>query len=66
VITKEGKQIGYDYLILAPGIQLDWHKVKGLPEAIGHDVVCNNYASEYVNSTWENIQQSTGGNAIFT
>lgn len=66
VITKEGKRIGYDYLIVAPGIQLDWHKVKGLPEAIGHNGVCSNYAYEYVNSTWEDIQQFTGGNAIFT
>ena len=66
VITKEGKRIGYDHLIVAPGIQLDWHEVKGLPEAIGHDSVCSNYAYEYVNSTWEDIQQFTGGNAIFT
>ncbi len=66
VLTKEGKRIGYDYLIVAPGIQLDWHNVKGLPEGIGHDGVCSNYAYEYVNSTWEDVQQFTGGNAIFT
>ena len=66
VITQAGKRVGYDFLIVAPGIQLDWHKVKGLEDAIGHDGVCSNYAYEHVNSTWENIQQLKKGNAIFT
>ena len=30
--TKEGNTYTYDYLVVAPGIQLNWHLVKGLPE----------------------------------
>jgi len=66
VITKEGKLIYYEYLILAPGIQIDWHLIKGLKEAIGQDGVCSNYAYEYAPYTWEAIKNFKGGNAIFT
>lgn len=64
--TRDGKAISYDYLVVAPGIQIDWAKIKGLPEALGKNGVCSNYSYESVNSTWENIQNFKGGNAIFT
>jgi sulfide:quinone oxidoreductase len=64
--VKKGKEVQYDYLVVAPGIQLDWDKVKGLKEAIGKDGVCSNYAYEYVDKTWECLRTFTGGNAIFT
>jgi sulfide:quinone oxidoreductase len=57
----------YDYLVAAPGIQLDWHKVKGLKETLGKNGVCSNYAFEQASYTYEcikNIQQ--GQTAIFT
>jgi sulfide:quinone oxidoreductase len=66
VITSDGTRVGYEYLVVAPGMQLDWHKVKGLPEALGHDGVCSNYAYEHVDKTWEFIKAFKGGNAIFT
>ncbi len=66
VITREGKRIGYEYLILAPGIQIDWHSIKGLQQAIGHNGVCSNYAYHYAPYTWELIKNFQGGNAIFT
>ncbi|GIU80976.1 MAG: NAD(P)/FAD-dependent oxidoreductase [Acidobacteria bacterium] len=66
VVTKEGKHIGYDFLVVAPGIQIDWHKVKGLPEAITKDGVCSNYSYDTVDSTWRFISNFRGGNAIFT
>ncbi|MGE0684466.1 MAG: FAD/NAD(P)-binding oxidoreductase [Candidatus Binatia bacterium] len=66
VVTQGGKRIKYDYLVVAAGIQIDWEKIKGLQEAIGHDGVCSNYSYEYVDKTWEFIRNFTGGNAIFT
>lgn len=66
VITQSGKRIGYDYLVVCPGIQIDWDKIKGLPEAIGKDGVCSNYSYEYVDKTWEFIKNTKSGNAIFT
>lgn len=63
--TRDGKKIGYDYLVVAPGLQIDWHKIKGLPEALGKDGVCSNYSYGSAGSTWENIRDFKGGNAVF-
>ena len=32
VITGTGKRVEYDYLVLCPGIQIDWHRIKGLEQ----------------------------------
>ncbi|OKH11794.1 pyridine nucleotide-disulfide oxidoreductase [Fischerella major NIES-592] len=66
VITRSGKQIYYDYLVLCPGIQIDWHLIEGLQEALGKGGVCSNYAFEYAPYTWEVIRSFQGGNALFT
>lgn len=66
VLTEQQKKVSYDYLVVAPGMQLNWSHVKGLPEAIGRNGVCSNYAYEYVQSTWEAIRNFSGGRAIFT
>jgi len=66
VVTESGKRIGYDFLVVCPGIQIDWDKIKGLPESIGKDGVCSNYSYEYVDKTWEFIRKTKQGNAIFT
>ena len=66
VVTDGGNKVGYDYLIVAAGLQIDWDKIKGLPETIGKDGVCSNYSYQYVESTWEFIKNFKGGNAIFT
>ncbi len=66
LLTKGGQKISYDFLIVAAGIQIDWHKVKGLPEAIGKEGVCSNYSYQTVDSTWQFIRSFVGGNAIFT
>lgn len=64
--TVSGTTIAYDTLVVAPGIQIDWGVIDGLEEAIGHDGVCSNYSYELVDSTWEAIQATQEGNAIFT
>ncbi|OKH38805.1 pyridine nucleotide-disulfide oxidoreductase [[Phormidium ambiguum] IAM M-71] len=66
VLTKEGLQVEYDYLIVCPGIQINWHLIKGLKEAIGKNGVTSNYSSIYAPYTWELIKNFQGGNAIFT
>jgi sulfide:quinone oxidoreductase len=64
--TQAGKQISYDYLVVCPGLQIDWDKIPGVKEAVGKDGVCSNYSYDTVNSTWENIRNFKGGNAVFT
>jgi sulfide:quinone oxidoreductase len=64
--TASGQTIGYDFLVVAPGIQLNWGAIKGLPEALGKDGVCSNYSYDSVDKTWEFIHAFRGGTAIFT
>lgn len=64
LVTNSGLRIGYDFLVMAPGIQVDWHKIKGLPEALGHDGVCSNYSYQHVDKTWEFIRTFKGGNVL--
>ncbi len=66
VITRGGQRVSYDFLVMAPGIQLNWAGVTGLPGAIGRDGVCSNYSYEHVSKTWEFIRSFQGGTAIFT
>lgn len=66
VILADGTDLGYNYLIAAPGIQLNWGDIKGLKETLGKNGVCSNYSFETAPYTWECIQQTKGGKAIFT
>lgn len=66
IVTDSGRTIGYDYLVLAPGIQLDWKKIKGLEGHLGKDGLCSNYAYDQCEQTWETIRTFRGGNALFT
>jgi len=66
VVTQDGRRIEYDYLIVCPGIQIDWDKIEGLRDAIGKDGVTSNYSKDYAPYTWEVIKNFPGGNAIFT
>lgn len=64
--TARGTRVEYEYLVVAPGIQINWGQIKGLKEALGRDGVCSNYAYEYVDKTWQFIREFKGGTAIFT
>lgn len=68
VTTGNGDTISYDYLVVAAGIQIDWHLIPGLKESVGKagTGVCSNYSYATVNSTWDNISNFKGGTAIFT
>lgn len=66
VVTRDGSVVAYDYLILAPGIQINWHLIKGLKESLGKGGVTSNYSKDYAPYTWETIQNFQGGTAIFT
>lgn len=66
ITLADGTDLGYDYLIAAPGIQLNWGEIKGLKENLGKNGVCSNYSFETAPYTWECIQNTKGGKAIFT
>lgn len=58
--------VAYEYLIVAPGIQLNWGDIKGLKETIGKNGVCSNYSVDYASYTWECLKNFKGGKALFT
>ncbi|WP_405906206.1 FAD/NAD(P)-binding oxidoreductase [Streptomyces sp. NBC_00828] len=66
VALGDGRRLGYDFLVMAPGLQLDWNGMPGLAEAIGHDRVTSNYAPEYAPRTWDLIRGMRSGTAVFT
>jgi sulfide:quinone oxidoreductase len=66
VRTRGGLRVGYDFLVVAPGIQLDWDKVAGLREALETEHVSSNYDVRLAPKTWRLIQRFQGGTALFT
>lgn len=66
-VTAVGNQTySYKYLVVAPGIQINWHLIRGLEDALGKDGVCSNYSERYVEKTWEFIRKHRSGPALFT
>ncbi|EGD77928.1 flavo-binding protein [Salpingoeca rosetta] len=66
VVTQNGDEFTYDFLVVAAGFQLDWDKIKGLKDALGKDGVTSNYSPKSCEKSWEFMQAFKGGNAIFT
>ena len=64
VTTKDGNLFSYDYLIVAPGIQLNWDAVQGLKDAIGKHGVTSNYSFNYAPYTFECLQNIKAGDTI--
>ncbi|MBK7083447.1 MAG: NAD(P)/FAD-dependent oxidoreductase [Flavobacteriales bacterium] len=65
VVLASGEAIGYDHLLVCPGIQLDWNAVKGLQENLGKNGVCSNYSFTHAPYTWECIKGLKKGKAVF-
>jgi sulfide:quinone oxidoreductase len=66
VTTRGGQKLRYRDLVVAPGIQLDWHRVEGLADAVGKDGITSNYRYDTVEYTWKLLREVSSGNALFT
>lgn len=66
VRTEGGKALRYGQLVVAAGIQLDWHKIDGVVGQIGKGGIVSNYSEPHVEETWKAISGFQGGNAVFT
>lgn len=66
IVLDNNETVGYQYLIVAPGIQLNWHEIKGLKETLGKNGVCSNYSVELAPYTWDCLSHFKGGKALFT
>lgn len=65
ILLDNGGKLEYDYLIVAAGIQLNWHEIKGLKETLGKNNVTSNYSFEHASYTFECLKNFKGGKAIF-
>src|SRR5208282_3625770 len=65
VATRSGARISYDFLIVAPGLELNWEAIAGLREAVGNGSVSTNYTYENAPQTWDLIRNFKGGTALF-
>lgn len=66
VTSTAGNKYTYDYLVVCPGIQLDYHKIKGLEGNLGKNGITSNYLFQYAPYTYECLQNTKKGKAIFT
>ncbi|MFV0417333.1 MAG: FAD-dependent oxidoreductase [Dysgonomonas sp.] len=69
ISTAENGKITYDFLVLTPGLQINWHETEGISqERLGEGNVHSIYDFEGAQKTWAAIQEfsKTGGKGIFT
>jgi sulfide:quinone oxidoreductase len=66
VRLSDGRIIRYSWLVMCPGLKLDWGNIEGLDETLGRNGVCSNYRPDMAEYTWTLIQNFRGGTALFT
>ncbi len=66
VTLDNGDVLEYEFLVVAPGIKLDWQKIKGLEDTLGKNGVCSNYTFDNCRYTWDCLKSlKAGDNAVF-
>lgn len=66
LLLDNGGQVNYDYLVICPGLQLNWAGIEGLEETLGRNGVSSNYLLPYARYTWQCLQNMKSGRALFT
>jgi sulfide:quinone oxidoreductase len=66
IVTAGGRRLRYRFLVVAPGIQIDWDLIPGLAAGIASGPVTSNWSYDTVDKTWELIRGFKGGTALFT
>lgn len=66
VTTAAGARISYGYLVVAPGIQLNWDAVPGMADALRTPAVSSNYGYDLAPGTWDGIRALRSGTAVFS
>ncbi|MBW4095784.1 MAG: NAD(P)/FAD-dependent oxidoreductase [Acidobacteria bacterium] len=66
VALSSGGSVTYDYLVVCPGIQLDWDKIPGMVEAMESPTASSNYRYDLAPKTWDMIRSLKSGTAVFT
>ncbi len=66
VILADGESVGYEYLVVSPGLKLCWDKIEGLEETLGKNGVTSNYRFDLAPYTWKLVQELQSGVALFS
>lgn len=66
VTLESGTAVSYEYLVVCPGIQLDWDSVPGMRESLDTPSVSSNYRFDLAPKTWDMIRGLRSGTAVFT
>ncbi|GAA5988455.1 hypothetical protein JCM10908_003574 [Rhodotorula pacifica] len=68
VSTADNSTIKYDFLVVAPGLKINFDAIKGLREGLENPngPVSSIYSVDSCEKTWKNIQNFKEGRAIFT
>lgn len=66
VALSDGREVGYEQLIVCPGLELHWEGIEGLEETLGANGVTSNYRYDLTDYTWQLVQELKGGKAIFS
>ncbi|MGE7957308.1 NAD(P)/FAD-dependent oxidoreductase [Pseudomonas sp. NPDC089530] len=66
LLLNDGRVLGYDQLIVCPGLKLDWNAIEGLSETLGKNGVTSNYRYDLAPYTWQLAQNLKQGQALFS
>ncbi len=65
VQLASGTQLGYDQLVVCPGIQKDWNAVPGLADAMASEHGASNYEIELASKAWDLLRSRRRGTVVF-
>lgn len=63
---SSGATVSFDFLVVCPGIQLDWDTIPGMATALDAPGASSNYRFDLTTKTWDMIRQLKSGTAVFT
>jgi len=68
ITTASGRDIAYETLVVAAGLQINYDAIKGLPAALADPSsgVSTIYSSETCDQVWTNIENLKSGSTVFT
>ncbi|KAL4983796.1 hypothetical protein BDW68DRAFT_168161 [Aspergillus falconensis] len=68
ITLDNGRKIAYEHLVVAPGIEIKYGSIKGLPEALADpsSLVSSIYGYDYCDKAFETIKKFGEGRALFT
>ncbi|NGY03220.1 bifunctional protein tyrosine phosphatase family protein/NAD(P)/FAD-dependent oxidoreductase [Solimonas terrae] len=66
VVLDGCRVVGYDQLVICPGLKLNWAGIEGLDETLGRNGVTSNYRYDLAPYTWDLVQKLREGRALFT